>query len=96
MTKVHCCDMKGLLSFLILLLLSKKKMTGQQIINEIGKRKEHKPSPGTIYPALKSLKAQKLIKEKKEGKERIYSLSAEGKASFLLSKKVFNKTFRGI
>ncbi len=71
-------------------------MTGQQMITEIGKRKAHRPSPGTIYPALKSLKSQGLIKEKKVGKEITYSLSAEGKSSFILSKRVFNKTFKGI
>lgn len=96
MVKAQCCDMKGLLSFLILLLLSKRALTGQQIIKEIGKRKGHNPSPGTIYPALKNLSTQKLIKEKKSGKEIIYSLTSEGKASFQLSKKIFNKTFKGI
>ena len=48
-----CCDMRGLLGFLILFLLSKKSMHGQEIADEIAKRKGEKPSPGTIYPALK-------------------------------------------
>ena len=48
-----CCDMRGLLSFLILFLLSKKPMHGQEIANELERRKGIRPSPGTIYPALK-------------------------------------------
>ena len=52
-----CCDMRGMLGFLILFLLSKKPMHGQELAGEIANRKgEKKPSPGTIYPALKSLR----------------------------------------
>ena len=60
--------MRGFLSFLILFILSKKNMHGQEIASELEKRKGCKPSPGTIYPALKQLKENNLIKEKKEGK----------------------------
>ena len=35
----ECCDMRGLLGFLILFLLSKKSIHGQEIANEIAKRK---------------------------------------------------------
>jgi hypothetical protein len=51
----NCCDMRGMLSFMILWLLTKKPMHGQMIANEIEKRKGIKPTPGTIYPALKNL-----------------------------------------
>ncbi len=50
------CDMKGFLSYLILWNLSKKSMNGAKIAKELEKRKGTKPSPGTIYPALKELK----------------------------------------
>ena len=52
----ECCDMRGLLGFLILFLLSKKPMHGQEIANELEKRRGEKPSPGTIYQALKSIR----------------------------------------
>jgi len=52
----YYCDMRGMLGFLILFLLSKKPMHGQEIADEIAKRKGEKPSPGTIYPALKNLR----------------------------------------
>ena len=55
MGKGYCCDMRGMLSFLILFLLSKKPMCGSELAKEIGKRKGETPSPGTIYPALKAL-----------------------------------------
>ena len=71
--------MRGMLSFLLLFLLSKKAMTGQQLAEELEKRKGEKPSPGTIYPALKQLREQGLIKETKEGKEISYTLTEIGK-----------------
>jgi PadR family transcriptional regulator, regulatory protein PadR len=92
----HCCDMRGLLSFLILFLLSKKPMHGQEIADEIGKRKGVRPSPGTIYPALKMLKNHGFITEEKQGKTITYSLTPEGKEGLMESKRIFMKTFSGI
>ena len=53
--KIVGCDMRGMLSFMILWLLSDRSMYGQELAEEIGKRKGEKPNPGTIYPALKEL-----------------------------------------
>ncbi len=91
-----CCDMRGFLSFLILFLLSKKQMNGQELAKEIEERKGEKPSPGTIYPALKSLREMKLIKEEKEGKAINYTLTEEGKKALKVAKKKFCKTFADI
>lgn len=91
--KDYCCDMRGMLSFLILFLLSKKPMHGQEISDEIGRRKGAKPSPGTIYPALKCLKDNGLIKEKKEGKIITYTITESGKRSLKIAKQQFIKTF---
>ena len=90
------CDMRGFLSFLILFMLSKKPMHGQEIANEIEKRKGCKPSPGTIYPALKQLKENELIKEKKEGKIIIYSITPRGKKEFEHARDQFCKTFSDV
>ncbi|MDQ6668605.1 MAG: hypothetical protein M3Y53_10330 [Thermoproteota archaeon] len=35
----YCCDMRGMLGFLILFLLSKKSTHGQELADEIAKRK---------------------------------------------------------
>lgn len=95
MDKVHC-DMRGFLSFLILFLLSKKEMHGQEIALELEKRKGCKPSPGTIYPALKQLKENSLIKEKKEGKIITYSLTQEGKKELENAKIQFCRAFSDV
>jgi len=92
----NCCDMRGFLSFLILFMLSKKQMHGQEIASELEKRKGSKPSPGTIYPALKQLKENRLIKEKKDGKMIFYSLTAEGEKELKNAKMQFCKIFRDV
>jgi len=68
-------------------------MSGQGLAKEIEKRKGEKPSPGTIYPALKQLNSHKLIKEKKEGKSIIYTLTQEGKEHLKVAKQKFCKIF---
>ncbi len=88
--------MRGMLSFLILFLLSKKPMHGQEIADELAKRKGHKPSPGTIYPVLKILRTHGLISEKREGKTITYSLTSEGKAELRVAKNTFCRIFMGL
>ena len=92
----YCCDMRGMLGFLILFLLSKQAMHGQELADEISKRRGEKPSPGTIYPALKSLREMGFISEEKEGKTITYRLSPKGEKAFEIAKKRFTKTFLGI
>lgn len=92
----NCCDMRGMLSFLILFLLSKKPMHGQEISNELEKRKGDRPSPGTVYPALKYLKEKGLVKEKKDGKMIVYSLTEDGKKNLKASKQMFCKIFTDV
>jgi len=91
-----CCDMRGFLGFLILFLLSKKSMHGQEIADDIARRKGDKPSPGTIYPALKSLREAGFLNEEKEGKTITYSLTPRGKKALSIAKKRFTKTFLGV
>ena len=64
--------MKGFLSYLVLWILSKKSMNGSEIAKELEKRKGSKPSPGTIYPALKELKEKGLIVS---DENKVYSLT---------------------
>lgn len=74
-----CCDMRGMLSFQILWLLSKKPMHGGEIAGEIEKRRGSKPKAGTIYPALKEMSERGLIEGQKKGKTIVYSLTPEGR-----------------
>jgi len=68
--------MKGYLSFLLLWIISKNKKTGNEIAEELHKRKGSKPSPGTIYPALKDLKDKGLVSI---DKFKRYKLTKSGK-----------------
>jgi DNA-binding PadR family transcriptional regulator len=93
----ECCDMRGMLGFLILFLLSKKPMHGQEIADELAKRRGDRPSPGTIYPALKSLKYAGFVsEEEKVGKTITYSLTPRGTKAFQIAKRRFTKTFLGV
>jgi DNA-binding PadR family transcriptional regulator len=53
-------------------------MFGDEIASEIGKMKGGKPTPGTIYPALKQLKESNAVTSKKEGRKVVYSLTKKG------------------
>ena len=76
----HFCEMKGFLSFQVLKMISKKPMSGQDLRQEFKERKGCVPSPGTIYPVLKSLKENRLIEEiKSTGKIKKYRLTKRGK-----------------
>lgn len=71
--------MRGMLSFLILWILAQEPVHGQQIAKEIEKRKGTKPTPGTIYPALKELKRRGMITSEKMGRTIVYSITPKGK-----------------
>jgi DNA-binding PadR family transcriptional regulator len=75
-----CCDMRGLLSFSILWLLTKKEMYGQEIADELELMRGTRPNPGTIYPALSELEKSELIESRKEGRRKVYFLTNVGRA----------------
>ena len=87
---IHQCRMKGFLSFLILWIVNKKKMSGAEIALELEKRKGHRPSPGTIYPVLKDLKEKGLLKI---DEDKRYSLTKQGKNELEVSINSFFDTF---
>lgn len=92
--KFKCeCDMRGMLSFQILYLLSKKNMHGDEIAEELGRRRGEKPKSGTIYPALKDLKNKHLIKGEKDGKTIVYYLTSGGKEEVKHAKAYFIRCF---
>ena len=92
----HKCDMRGMLSFHILWILSKENLHGEQIAEEIGKRRGEKPKSGTIYPALKDLKEKGLIKGEKKGKIIVYALTPEGKKTMNYARDYFCRAFGDI
>ncbi len=90
------CDMRGMLSFTVLWLLSNRPMCGQALASEIEKRKGEKPNPGTIYPALKDLANRGLIKAHSEGRTMVYDLTEPGRASLSRSLEYFERAFGDI
>lgn len=91
-----CCDMRGLLTFQILWELDRKEMNGQQIAERIAKRRGSKPTPGTIYPALKELKNGGLIEGEKQGRQIVYHLTKEGAKSLVEASRYFLQAFGDI
>jgi PadR family transcriptional regulator len=87
------CDMRGLLSFQILFLLSKKPMHGEELAQEIKRRRGEKPKAGTIYPALKELSLRGLIKGEKDGKIIVYYITQKGKWSLRNAMRYFVRSF---
>ena len=97
MEKHKCgCDMRGMLSFQVLWLLSNRPMHGDELAEEIGKRRGEKPKAGTIYPALKDLKKKGLIKGEKRGKIIVYTLTHEGKGTVRYARDYFCRSFEDI
>ena len=91
-----CCDMRGLLSFCILWLLSKRPMNGQEVAGELGNMRGLKPTPGTIYPALKDLRTKKLIQMERKGRTTTYILTKEGRIGLEKACKYFCSVFGDI
>jgi len=89
----EACDMRGLLSFMILWLLSKRPMYGQELATEIGKRRGDKPNPGTIYPALKDLASRGMIKAHAEGHNNVYELTERGRVGLQGALEYFRRAF---
>ena len=91
-----CCDMRGLLTFQILWELDREEMNGQQIAEKIAKRRGTKPTPGTIYPALKELKNGGFIAGEKVGRQIVYHLTSKGEKGLAESSRYFLQAFGDI
>jgi len=89
-------DVKGLLSFHILDLLSKKQLCGDELADIIGNKKYGKLTPGTIYPALKYLRENKLIKYKQNGRKKVYTLNKKGLEEYKIIKRILKRMFKEI
>ena len=91
------CDMRGMLSFQILWLLNRKAMCGEELADELEKKRGNKPNPGTIYPALKSLMNAGLIEQKRVGgRKKEYSLNMLGEKELSCAYEYFKQVFGDI
>lgn len=89
-------EFKGFLSFLIMHEISIKHMSGDDLAKKIGRRKGTVLTAGTIYPALKKLRLKKLIKYKRFGRKKVYSLTETGEKELKNLYKLFSKYFLGL
>ncbi|MFP4645403.1 MAG: PadR family transcriptional regulator [Candidatus Woesearchaeota archaeon] len=94
--KNHILEFKGFLSFLILHELSTKPLCGEDLAIKIGRRKGTRLTPGTIYPALKELRRQKLVRYRKSGRRKIYTLREEGNQELERQHILFARYFWGL
>jgi hypothetical protein len=62
----------------------------------IAERRGTKPTPGTIYPALKDLRERGSIVGTKEGNQVIYTLTEEGKKGLDDASRYFHQAFGDI
>lgn len=82
--------MKGFLTYLVLWNLGKKKMNGAELANDLESRRGSRPSPGTLYPALRELKKNGMIKA---DSRKYYSLTSKGAKELKSATRVFCKIF---
>jgi len=70
----------GFLKLAILKLVSVRPMHGYALMKDIDRLSDHtwKPSPGSVYPALRELQSSGLIAQEVVGRKRVYRLTSEG------------------
>ena len=71
-------------------------MNGQEIAKEIERMRGNKPSPGTIYPALKGLRNKGLVEMKRKGRNTTYTISESGIEGLKKACRYFCSAFREI
>jgi PadR family transcriptional regulator, regulatory protein PadR len=83
---------KGLLSFIVLSILSKSEIYGYELIEEIRKHTNIDIAEGTLYPLLIRLKENNMVESKWVEQEsgiprKYYNLTVEGKENLEKMKK---------
>jgi DNA-binding PadR family transcriptional regulator len=88
-------ELRGFLSIFILHELDHKSLSGDELARIVGSRKNTILTPGTIYPALKRLRRQKLIQYRRNGRKKIYYLTDLGRKELRALYSVFGEFFSG-
>jgi DNA-binding PadR family transcriptional regulator len=87
---------KGFLKFLILHELKYGEFSGSELAEKIGERRGSKLTPGTIYPALKDLHNDRLVRYRSEGRKKLYRLSEQGEGELEKAYCDFSQYFYGL
>jgi DNA-binding PadR family transcriptional regulator len=88
--------MRGYLSFSILYLLGKGPKHGAALAGELARRRFERPNPGTIYPALKELQAQGLIRSRPRGRVKVYALTKAGRQGLREAARFFVQAYADV
>ena len=67
------------LKMIVLKILSKRQLSGYDLMKEIEEASGKKPSPGSMYPLLKDLQHEELIRAQTLGRSTVYALLPKGK-----------------
>lgn len=89
-------EFKGFLTFLMMHEIKQRPMCGDDLASKIGARKGTVLTPGTIYPALKKLRKNKLVTYKKFGRKKMYTLTELGEKELEILYKLFSQYFLGM
>jgi DNA-binding PadR family transcriptional regulator len=71
-------------------------MYGQELADELEKRRGTRPNPGTLYPALKELENKSLVEAKHEGRRKIYHLTENGRQGAIKACEYFCRAYSEI
>lgn len=71
-------------------------MYGQELADELEKRRGTRPNPGTIYPALKELEKTGLVKSRENGRRKLYQLTHQGREEANKACEYFCRAYREI
>ncbi|MCC6029318.1 MAG: PadR family transcriptional regulator [Candidatus Korarchaeum sp.] len=74
----HGPPVKGLFRLLVLDAIREEPLHGYEIMRRIGDTLGHPPSPGVVYPTLRSLESEGLVRSGREGRRTVYSITEEG------------------
>ena len=71
--------MKAMLKIFVLKQLMEKEMSGYDVMKRCEETLGYKPSPGTIYPLLKSMERNGIVEGRRDGRRIVYKLSPKGR-----------------
>lgn len=96
MTGESVLPFKGFLKFLLLHELKYDEYSGAELAERVGERRGATLTPGTIYPALKDLHNQRLVRYRSEGRKKVYRLSDHGQEELEKAYRDFSRYFYGL
>lgn len=71
-------------------------MYGQELADELEKRRGTRPNPGTIYPALRELEKNRMVESRNEGRRKLYHLTQLGSEEVVKACEYFCKAYKEI